>query len=40
MIYEIIEDLLGLVWKATLGIDLFKPFPRMTYKMAIEKVNC
>src|SRR6056297_809758 len=37
MIYQIHEDLMFVLWKEHLGITLDKPFPRLTYKEAIER---
>lgn len=38
-IFLIIEKLLFYVFKGTLGVELKIPFPRMTYKEAMEKYN-
>jgi aspartyl-tRNA synthetase len=39
MIYEIIEDMISGIWKTILGVDIYKPFPRITYKKAMELVG-
>lgn len=36
-IYDLIEGLMKQVWKATLGVDLKTPFPRMSYPEAMNR---
>lgn len=36
VIYSVHEELLASIWKKHLGIDISAPFPRMTYKEALE----
>jgi aspartyl-tRNA synthetase len=34
-VYELIEGLLSLIWKQVLGVELARPFPRMTWDQAM-----
>ena len=36
-IYEVMEGMLANVWKLALGEDIPRPFPRMPYKVAMER---
>ena len=36
VIYSVHEDLLSTIWKNHMGVDIPTPFPRMTYKQAME----
>lgn len=36
LIYSIHEELMATIWKKHLGVDVPKPFPRITYKEAME----
>ncbi len=36
VIYSVHEELLSLLWKEHMGVEIDKPFPRITYKQAIE----
>jgi len=36
LIYSIHEELMATLWKKHLGVDVQKPFPRITYKEAME----
>lgn len=36
LIYSIHEELMATIWKKHLGVDVQKPFPRITYKEAME----
>jgi aspartyl-tRNA synthetase len=39
MIYDIIEEMVSRIWKTVLDIDIYRPFPRITYEQAIECVG-
>jgi aspartyl-tRNA synthetase len=39
-IYELMEKLFTYVWKETINVELKTPFPRLTWKEAMEKYGC